>query len=122
MIKETLRWRPAVRLVPPHELLEDLQFERYHFPAGTDYLLNSLVLSAEFADADELKLERWRDGEEGNADPHFWGLGGGRRICDGYKVAQQALYLAYARISCCFSIEPVSRFANLCESVIDADV
>ena len=113
MIKEVLRWRSTVPVVPPHELTEDLEFEGYHFPAGTNFLINSIALGAEFGDADHFKPERWINGEEDNAVAQFFGFGGGRRICVGYKVAQQGLYLAYARILYCFNLKPVSQFSSI---------
>ena len=33
-IKELLRWRPPVPVIPQHLLTEDLDFEGYHFLAG----------------------------------------------------------------------------------------
>lgn len=107
MIKEVLRWRPTVPIVPPHQLTEDLNFEGYHIPAGTSFLINSIGLSSEFQDADQFKPERWMQGEDGATVPNFWGFGGGRRICVGWKVAEQALFIAYARLIYCFHLSPV---------------
>ncbi|KAI1824103.1 cytochrome P450 [Xylaria intraflava] len=106
MIKETLRWRPTVPIVPPHELTEDLEFDGYYIPAGTSFVINSLALSNEFKDPDEFRPERWIDGSETNATANFWGFGGGRRICVGWKVAQQALFIAFARLVYCFDFAP----------------
>lgn len=33
VVKELPRWRPLVRTIPPHDLMQDLAFE-YFFPAG----------------------------------------------------------------------------------------
>ncbi|KAI2610578.1 cytochrome P450 [Hypoxylon sp. NC1633] len=106
MIKETIRWRPTVPIVPPHQLTEDLEFDGYHIPAGTSFLINTIALSNEFDDADEFQPERWIDGSEMNATANFWGFGGGRRICVGWKVAQQALFIAFARLIYCFDLIP----------------
>ncbi|KAI1431251.1 cytochrome P450 [Xylaria sp. CBS 124048] len=106
MIKEVLRWRPTVPVVPPHQLTEDLEFDGYYIPAGTNFMINSIALSHEFDDPDEFRPERWMDGSEINATANFWGFGGGRRICVGWKVAQQALFLAFARLLYCFDLTP----------------
>ncbi|KAI8960529.1 cytochrome P450 [Daldinia sp. FL1419] len=106
MIKEVLRWRPTVPIIPPHQLTEDLEFDEYRIPAGTSFLINSIALSHEFEDPNEFRPERWIDGSESNATANFWGFGGGRRICVGWKVAQQALFLAFARLIYCFDLTP----------------
>ncbi|KAI1659015.1 cytochrome P450 [Daldinia decipiens] len=106
MIKEVLRWRPTVPVIPPHQLTEDLDFDGYRIPAGTSFLINSIALSNEFDDPNEFQPERWIDGSESNATANFWGFGGGRRICVGWKVAQQALFVAFARLIYCFDLTP----------------
>lgn len=37
MVKEVLRWRPTVPLVPQRVLVEDMDFEGYRFPKGTEF-------------------------------------------------------------------------------------
>ncbi|KAJ8130295.1 hypothetical protein O1611_g3339 [Lasiodiplodia mahajangana] len=106
MVKEALRWRPTVPIVPPHQLTEDLEFDGYYIPAGTSFMINSVALSNEFDDPDEFRPERWIDGSGAKAIPNFWGFGGGRRICVGWKVAQQALFLAFSRLLYCFDLSP----------------
>ena len=107
MIKEVLRWRPTVPIVPPHQLTEDLEIEGFFIPAGTTFLINSIGLSTEFDNAHEFQPERWIDGSGAEKVPNFWGFGGGRRICVGWKVAQQALFIAFARLLYCFELSPV---------------
>ncbi|KAI0482299.1 cytochrome P450 2C31 [Xylariaceae sp. FL0804] len=104
MVKEVLRWRPTVPLVPPHQLTEDLHFEGYLFPAGTSFLINSIGLSSEFESAPEFLPERWIDGSKAHTTANFWGFGGGRRMCVGWKVAEQALFIAFARLLYCFEL------------------
>ncbi|KAI0413485.1 cytochrome P450 2C31 [Xylaria grammica] len=106
MIKEVLRWRPTVPIIPPHQLTEDLQFDGHFIPAGTSFLINSIALSREFDDAHEFQPERWIEGSEAHTTANFWGFGGGRRICVGWKVAEQALYIAFARLLYCFELTP----------------
>ncbi|KAI9689255.1 MAG: hypothetical protein M1820_010186 [Bogoriella megaspora] len=111
MIKEVLRWRPTVPLVPQHHLTEELEYGEYLFPPGTDFLINNIALEAQACkDSNQFLPERWLDGTEANVVQGFWGFGGGRRICVGYKVAQQALFVAYVRIVFCFDIAPNGQF------------
>ncbi|KAI0548179.1 cytochrome P450 [Xylaria curta] len=106
MIKEVLRWRPTVPIIPPHQLIEDLEFDGHLIPAGTSFLINSIALSSEFDNAHEFQPERWIDSSEAGGATNFWGFGGGRRICVGWKVAEQALYIAFARLIYCFELTP----------------
>ncbi|KAK2063126.1 cytochrome P450 [Colletotrichum caudatum] len=106
MIKEVLRWRPTVPVVPPHQLTEDLKFDGYFIPAGTCFLVNSIGLSSEFNNAYEFRPERWIGDLGADRVPNFWGFGGGRRICVGWKVAEQALFIAFARLLYCFEMSP----------------
>jgi cytochrome P450 len=112
MIKEVLRWRPTVPIVPPHMLTEDLHFDGHVIPAGTSFLINSIGLSNEFDNPNEFRPERWMPGGSavGKEEkiPNFWGFGGGRRICVGWKVAEQALFIAFARLVYCYELTPVS--------------
>lgn len=107
MVKEALRWRPTVPIVPPHQLTENLEFDGHFIPAGTNLLINSIALSNEFDNAHEFKPERWIDGDEARTTNNFWGFGGGRRICVGWKVGEQALFIAFARLIYCFELSPV---------------
>ncbi|KAI0871067.1 cytochrome P450 [Hypoxylon argillaceum] len=108
MIKEVLRWRPTVPIIPPHQLTENLEFDGYFIPAGTCFLINSIGLSSEFPNAHKFQPERWMQSSAPGADkiPNFWGFGGGRRICVGWKVAEQALFIAFSRLVYCFELSP----------------
>ena len=107
MIKEVLRWRPTVPIVPPHQLTQDLEIDGHFIPAGTCFLINSIALSREFDNAGEFLPERWIDGSDARTTANFWGFGGGRRMCVGWKVAEQALFIAYASLLYCFEFGPV---------------
>ncbi|TAQ91247.1 hypothetical protein B7494_g430 [Chlorociboria aeruginascens] len=112
IIKEGIRWRTTVPMIPQHESVEDIEFDGYYFPAGTNFVVNSIAVFEEFDRPDEFIPERWmnKENSELNALTDFWGFGGGRRVCVGYKVAQQALFIAYARLIYCFDIEPAGPF------------
>ena len=95
IVKEGLRWWPTVPVTPQHRLTQDLDFEGYRFPAGTDFVVNSLAVCAECDEPELLKPERWLDDQVENIIHSLWQFGGGRRICVGYKIAYQELFLAY---------------------------
>ena len=108
VLKEILRWRPVMPLIPQHQLSEDLDFEGYRFPKGTDFVINCAAVSQNCPNPEDFKPERWMDGQEQSISHGIWQFGGGRRICVGYKIAQQELFLAIARLSYCFDYVAVS--------------
>lgn len=110
MVKEVLRWRPTVPLVPPHQLTEDLNYAGYYFPRGVNFVINSIAVSQDVENWDTFDPERWLNGNEGNVVHNLWAFGGGRRICVGYRVAQQALFVSFARLISCFNIVSVRFF------------
>ncbi|KAI5367916.1 Putative cytochrome P450 [Septoria linicola] len=108
-IKETLRWRPAVPMIPPHTASEDFVFEDYVFPKGTNFIVNVPATSRDYPEPEVFKPERWLD--DGARLMHdFWGFGGGRRVCIGYKAAQTALFLPFSRLVLCFDFEKNGDF------------
>ncbi|KAJ5805937.1 cytochrome P450 [Penicillium pulvis] len=106
MVKEVLRWRPTTPITPQHQLTEDFEYEGYYFPKGTCFVINGIALSQQCDEPDRFDPSRWLDGNEGNITQGLWAFGGGRRICVGYRVAQQALYVAMARLVFCFDLTP----------------
>lgn len=78
MVKETLRWRPSVPLIPERQLTQDLEFERYWFPKGTNFVINCVAVSRECEEPDIFKPERWLDGTESSIIHGLWQFGGGR--------------------------------------------
>lgn len=108
LIKEVLRWRPVMPLLPPHQLTQDLEFEGYRFPAGTEFLINSIPVSNDVDERHSFIPERWLDGSERSIGAGLWLFGGGRRICVGYKLAQTQLFVAFSRLAYCFEYGAVS--------------
>jgi cytochrome P450 len=107
MVKEVLRWRPTVPIVPQHHLTSPLEYDGYIFPAGTDFVINNIALKfSDWQDQASFRPERYIDADHSEMNPihKFWGFGGGRRICVGYRVAQQSLFIAFARTAYCFNI------------------
>ena len=117
LLKEILRWRPPFPLVPPHQLTQDLDFEGYHFKAGTQFIINSVPVSREGGVEDSFSPERWIDGSETNIMQGLWSFGGGRKACLGYQLTQMDLFVAFARLLYCFDYAPVSRTLTDWEAV-----
>lgn len=118
IVKEVLRWRPTVPMSPPHELTEDLEYAGHTFPKGTNFVINVVATCHNTIDYDNFDPERWLNGNEKDVVDGLWVFGGGRRICVGYKVAQQALFVAMARMILCFDISPVSLYPLECCDVL----
>lgn len=114
MVVEVMRWRPTVPLVPQRVLVEDLDFEGYHFPTGTEFLINSIpVCTAGFQTPSEFCPERWLNSSWVTAfGQEFWqfAFGAGRRSCLGYKLAQKELFVGISRTIVCFDIKPRGDF------------
>ncbi|KAL8748940.1 MAG: hypothetical protein Q9199_007981 [Rusavskia elegans] len=114
LVKEVVRWRPTVPLIPQHQSIQDLEFEGYLFPAGTDFITNGVAVGQDFQDAENFKPERWLDGGNESKVTHgLWHFSGGRRICVGYKIAQTELFLAFSRLIYCFDFAAAGPYDNL---------
>ncbi|KAI0404424.1 cytochrome P450 [Xylaria palmicola] len=122
VVKEVLRWRPTVPLIPQRVLVEDLDFEGFTFPRGTEFLVNNIsVCSQGFDNAAKFKPERWLAGGGGKeadaksldaVQQNLWqfAFNAGRRSCVGYKLAQKEMFIAFARLVYCFDFSPAGEF------------
>ena len=109
VIKEVLRWRPAVPLGVPHAAEEDDWYEGMFIPKGTVCISNTWHCNHDHAvfgeDADEFRPERHLDerGElmsgpvETNQAGHAT-FGFGRRICVGKELVSNTLFISVARM------------------------
>ena len=109
IIKEVLRWRPALRFGLPHASAEDDWYEGMFIPKGATYIANVWQCNHDRAvfgdDADEFRPERHLgdDGEpipgpkETNQEGHV-SFGFGRRVCVGRHLANESLFIHTARI------------------------
>ncbi|KAI4109613.1 MAG: hypothetical protein LQ339_001726 [Xanthoria mediterranea] len=114
LVKEVIRWRPSVPMIPQHQSVQDLEFEGYLFPAGTEFIINGVAAGQDFPDAESFSPERWLDGgNESKVSHGLWHFGGGRRICVGYKIAQTELFLAFSRLIYCFDFAAAGPYDNL---------
>lgn len=120
VVKEVLRWRPVVPLTPQRVSVEDFEFEGYIFPAGTEFLVNSVaVCRSGHNRPDEFRPERWlesnstrRSGKNSlGIEQDLWqfAFSAGRRSCVGYKLAQKMLFIAFARLAYCFDFSPAGE-------------
>ena len=118
LVKEILRWRPTVPVVIQHQLTQDLEFEGYSFPAGTEFLVNAASICSKLADGrEELVPERWLNEDHGDINHGIWQFGGGRRVCAGRDLTQSSLFLASARLLYCFDYSAVSIGALIDRSI-----
>ena len=108
LVKEVLRWRPTLHQVPQHQSTQDIDFEGFTIPAGTEFIINGIAVSQDYPKANDFNPGRFMDGNEGNIVQGQWTFGGGRRICVGYKVTQTELFVAFARLIYCFNYAAVS--------------
>lgn len=115
-VKEILRWRPTVPLIPQRVLVRDLDFEGYRFPAGTEFLVNSVpVCSNGYDEPHEFRPRRWLLHEQKSRvgieqDLWHFAFSGGKRSCAGYKLAQKEMFVACARLLYCFDMSPAGEF------------
>ncbi|MCJ1266491.1 hypothetical protein MMC22_006376 [Lobaria immixta] len=79
----------------------ELDFEGYLFTKGTNFLINSYALNQKFEEPNDFNPDRWLNGNESSVTNGLWQFGGGRRICVDYKIAQQELFIAFARLLYC---------------------
>ena len=107
MAKEVMRWRPIFDITTDHTSTKDFEFEGYHFPAGTGFVLNLPAIGDEVRDPESFDPERWLDGHETNIAHGLWLFGGGRRICVGYRLAQNSLFLLLSRLVQSFDLKAV---------------
>lgn len=115
LVKETLRWRTVTVLAGiPHANTKPVDYNGYHFPAGTNFTANLWAIHRhprDFPDPDNFLPERFLDGE-GSAKmpyPNKYGMnpfGWGRRRCSGQPLAEQGLLYSMARMIWAFDILP----------------
>ncbi|KAJ3781624.1 cytochrome P450 [Lentinula aff. detonsa] len=120
IVKEVLRWQPAIPLVVPRMAMEDDWYEGNFIPKGTALILNLWSMNRDRdiygPDVDQFRPERFlqKSEEKGeyilqaeyeNEDGHC-SFGFGRRGCVGKYVADNALFIDMAIILWALRIEP----------------
>ncbi|THH16045.1 hypothetical protein EW146_g4546 [Bondarzewia mesenterica] len=104
LVKEVLRWRPVVPLVPaglaaaPHRLISDDVYKGYYIPAGSIVIGNARAMLHDeltFSEADKFKPEHFLDTSIKFPEVAF---GFGRRVCPGRYMARGSIWIAIVSI------------------------
>lgn len=110
-VDETLRWRTVTILGGiPHAPTQDDEYRGYRIPKGTWITGNNWSINrnpAEFPDPDAFNPDRFI--EPLAPFPTKKGhnaFGWGRRVCSGQALAEQGLFLSFARLLWAFDIRP----------------
>ncbi|KAG2150439.1 cytochrome P450 [Suillus clintonianus] len=111
ILREMLRWNPALPLGIPHATSSEDIFQGYLIPKGTWVIINSWAMSRDeekYPDPDEFRPER-HFGSDGSLNsgsitnsPVF---GFGRRICPGRFATDSMMWAAIVSILATFRIE-----------------
>ncbi|KAJ3742404.1 cytochrome P450 [Lentinula detonsa] len=123
IVKEVLRWQPAIPLAVPHIVTQDNWYEGYFIPKGTSCIPNVWSMNRDRdvygPDADQFRPERFLQQLEKGAgyalrqeyevnDGHC-AYGFGRRLaCIGRHVADNALFINICTILWALRVEPVA--------------
>nr|BED42941.1 cytochrome P450 monooxygenase [Trametes versicolor] len=105
VLKEVLRWRPVVPMVP-HCVTQDDVYRNWHIPAGTSIIGNvwaALHDPARYPDPDAFRPERFLPPENA-PDSASFAFGFGRRVCPGQAVAHASLFCTLACILAVFDV------------------
>ena len=126
VVKEGFRWRPNIAEIgAPTLLTTDDEYEGYKFPAGTVFTWNSWAISLsdkEYPEAERFYPERFLNADLNNVLKGHYAFGPGeffsivlrsdskliidlligRRVCVGWSVGDQNVWIAIARLLYCF--------------------
>ncbi|KAJ7721504.1 cytochrome P450, partial [Mycena metata] len=117
LVRETLRWRPALPMGLPHAVIKDDIYGDYFIPKGTICIQNVWEINRDRTvfgeDAKEYSPERYLDGN-GHLSPPVLDMqgeshatyGSGQRICQGRHLADDTLFIDIATILWSFQIDP----------------
>jgi cytochrome P450 len=120
MVKEVLRWRTASNDHVQHVSTGDVIYKDIFIPKGSSLCLNIWGLNFDpeiFPEPQKFVPERYlgkpalemTTGECINAaNPRdqrdHWGFGAGRRVCPGYNLAENSLFILTARLLWAFDV------------------
>ncbi|KAJ4246879.1 hypothetical protein NW762_013431 [Fusarium torreyae] len=115
-VEETLRWRTVTILGGiPHAPIQDDIYRGYHIPKGTWITGNMWSIHRNpscFPGPDVYRPERFMDRDQEPPFPVKKGhsaFGWGRRQCSGQPLAEQGLFLTFARLLWTFDMKPALR-------------
>ncbi|KAN0091353.1 Cytochrome P450 [Tylopilus felleus] len=108
ILKETLRWHPAVPLGIPHATVDDDIYEEYYIPKGATVLVNAWAMSQDpikFPEPEKFRPERFLDEHSASVDELSFAFGFGRRVCVGRHVAAASLWISIVSMLAAFRFE-----------------
>ncbi|KAI9139991.1 cytochrome P450 [Paraphysoderma sedebokerense] len=107
-IKETLRFRPVIPLVPRASIEDDV-LDGYVIPKGTQMLINvkSVTQSSykDQADFEAFNPDRFLHEKISESATNIYTFGGGRRVCVGLHLAHKELFTAASKLFYAFKFE-----------------
>ncbi|EMD36023.1 hypothetical protein CERSUDRAFT_138759 [Gelatoporia subvermispora B] len=107
VIKETMRWQPALPLSVPRRVAEDDFYRDYFIPKDTVVMPNVWAIAYEpnsKYDPEAFLPERFLDLTQPTADPALWAFGFGRRICPGRHMGENSVFIMIATLLTVFDI------------------
>ncbi|RGP64951.1 cytochrome p450 oxidoreductase [Fusarium sporotrichioides] len=107
MVKESLRWMPAVPMGAAHKADNDIYYRDLCIPKGSFLLPNIwwfLHNPDIYQDPECFDPERYLE-PRNEPDPDSNAYGYGRRICPGRLLADESLFIVIARVVAVFDIE-----------------
>ncbi|KAJ7146035.1 cytochrome P450 [Mycena epipterygia] len=108
LIKETMRWHPALPLGIARRTSEDTFYEGYFIPKDTIVMPNVWAVAFEANekyDPQDFIPERFL-GDSECPSPASWAFGFGRRICPGKHLAENSVFIQISTILSTFDISP----------------
>nr|VWP02507.1 Arg-6 protein [Ganoderma boninense] len=110
IIKETMRWHPALPLSIARCTSEDNVYEGYTIPKGTIVMPNVWAIAFSKAgpyDPEHFVPERFMETTgETPIDPTSWAFGFARRICPGKALGENSVFILIATLLAMFDIAP----------------
>ncbi|RPD77561.1 cytochrome P450 [Lentinus tigrinus ALCF2SS1-7] len=108
LVKETLRWYPAVPMGVARRVMENDEYNGYLIPGGATVMVNEWAIMHDekmYPDPERFSPERHLKGPE-TLDPTSVVFGMGRRICPGRYFADTTMFLLIASVLQLFDISP----------------
>ncbi|KAI0704573.1 cytochrome P450 [Earliella scabrosa] len=111
IIKETMRWHPALPLGLARCTAQDDVYEGFEIPGGTIVVPNVWAIAFEEKgpyDPKSFVPERFLEVDEEDlpVDPTSWAFGFARRLCPGKYLAENSLFILISTILAVFDIAP----------------
>ncbi|RAO70690.1 uncharacterized protein BHQ10_006702 [Talaromyces amestolkiae] len=114
-VDRILRWRPVAAGGIPHVLIQDDEYEGYHFPKGTTFLANTWAIHNDpelYDKPEDFIPERYEESPMGFKPTQrrtdglrkTYAFGAGRRICPGQHLAENSLDINVAKLVWAFDI------------------